>query len=152
MAREWSRLTPAEFKRRDSLDVLVGRGELALASGDAREALRLFRIADVRGCEPCFYARYARAFDALSERDSARVWFDRYARAPFRSHTPGDAVELAHTYLRLGELYEERRDAGTAITWYQRFTALWATSDTPSLQAQVRDVRARVERLRKQAD
>ena len=66
VARDWSRSTPTEFKRRDSLNVLVGRGELALASGNAREALRLFRIADVRDCEACFYPRYARAFDAMA--------------------------------------------------------------------------------------
>src|SRR4029079_18358182 len=81
VAQEWSRATPTEFKRRDSLNVLVGRGELALAAGNAHDALRLFRIADVRDCQPCFYPRYARAFDAMSERDSARVWFELYAGA-----------------------------------------------------------------------
>ena len=148
LAREWSSVTPKEFKRRDSLNVLVGRGELALAAGNAREALRFFRLADVRDCEPCFFPRYARAFDALSERDSARVWFERYAAASAPWNAPGDAIELAHTYRRLGELYEERRDVRTAVSWYERFAALWATSDTPTLQAQVRDVRDRVDKLR----
>jgi len=31
---------------------------------------------------------------------------------------------------------------------FQRFTALWATSDTPTLQAQVREVRDRIDKLR----
>ena len=35
----------------------------------------------------------------------------------------------------------------TAVSWYERFTALWATSDTPTLQAQVRDVRDRIDKL-----
>jgi len=148
LALEWSSVTPKEFKRRDSLNVLVGRGELALAAGNAREALRLFRLADVRDCEPCFSPRYARAFDALSERDSARVWFERYATASAPWNAPGDAIELAHTYRRLGEIYEERRDVKTAISWYERFTALWAMSDTPALQTQVRVVRDRIDRLR----
>ena len=148
VAQEWSRATPTEFKRRDSLNVLVGRGELALASGNAHDALRLFRIADVRDCEPCFYPRYARVFDAMSERDSARVWFELYAGALIPAH--GDPAELAHTYLRLGELYEERRDVGAAVKWYDQFTNLWATTDAPVLQARVREVRGRVDRLRKQ--
>ena len=144
LAREWSRTTPTEFKLRDSLDVLVGRGELALSSGDAREALRLFRLADVRGCQPCFYPRYGRAFDALSKPDSARVWFERYASATNPLGVLGDAVELAHTYRRLGELYEERGDLRAAAKWYGQFTALWATSDLRALQASVRAIQARV--------
>jgi hypothetical protein len=59
-----------------------------------------------------------------------------------------DAIELAHTYRRLGELYDERGDAKRAISWYDRFAALWAGSDTPALQAQVRTVRDRIDRLR----
>lgn len=148
LALEWSSVTPKEFKRRDSLNVLVGRGEPALASGNAREALRLFRLADVRDCEPCFFPRYARAFDALSEPDSARVWFERYAAASVPWNASGDAIELAHTYRRLGELYDERGDAKRAISWYERFTALWAMSDTAALQTQVRVVRDRIDRLR----
>jgi tetratricopeptide (TPR) repeat protein len=150
VAREWSRTTPKEFRRRDSLNVLVGRGELALASGNAREALRLFRIADFRDCDVCFYPRYARAFDAIGERDSARVWFKKYATLVAPRHALDDIAELAHVYLRLGELYEERQDVNSAVDWYGRFTTLWATTDTPVLQARVRDVRGRVDRLQKQ--
>lgn len=149
MAREWSRTTPVEFKLRDSLDVLVGRGELALSSGNGREALRLFRIADVRGCAPCFFPRYARAFDAIGQRDSARVWFERYAAATHPLNALGDALELAHSYRRLGELYEERGDVNAAVQWYERFIALWAGSDTPALLASVRTIRGRVDKLRK---
>ena len=147
LAHEWSRITPTEFKRRDSLNVLVGRGELALASGDAREALRLFRLADVRYCRPCFFPRYARAFDALSQRDSARVWFERYVATRSLLHASGDAVELGHVYRRLGELNEKRGDVRAAVMWYERFGTLWARSDMPALQTQVRDVRARVQKL-----
>jgi tetratricopeptide (TPR) repeat protein/nitrogen fixation-related uncharacterized protein len=149
MAHEWSRVTPTEFKRRDSLLVLVGRGEVMLAAGNAHDALRLFRLADVRDCQPCFNPRYARAFDAMNERDSARVWFERYATVVAHLNPLDDATELAHTYRRLGALYEERRDVRAAVEWYERFTTLWATSDTPALQAQVRDVRDRIEKLRR---
>jgi DNA-binding SARP family transcriptional activator/tetratricopeptide (TPR) repeat protein len=148
VAREWYRTTPNEFKRRDSLNVLVGRGEIALSAGDAREAVRLFRLADVRDCQLCFYPRYARAFDALSERDSARIYFERYAAASNGANALGDAAELAHTYVRLGELYEARGDARAAVGWYERFARLWATSEVPVLQSRVREVRDRIERLR----
>jgi tetratricopeptide (TPR) repeat protein len=148
VASEWSRSTPIEYRLRDSLNVLVGRGELALASGSAREALRLFRIANVRDCEVCFYPRLARAFDALNQRDSARVWFERYVDSTDPHIVPADAIELGHTYLRLGELSEARHDARASITWYEKLSALWSTSDAPTLQASVVDMRARVERLR----
>jgi TPR repeat protein len=120
-----------------------------MASGNAREALRLIRLADVRDCQVCFYPRYARAFDAMSEPDSARIWFERYAAVVTHLEPLDDAAELGHTYLRLGEIYEERRDVRAAVSWYERLATLWAASDTPALQARVRDVRNRVERLRK---
>jgi hypothetical protein len=104
VARDWSRSTPTEFKRRDSLNVLVGLGELALASGNAHDALRLFRIADVRDCQTCFYPRYARAFDAMSERDSARVWFEKNAAAL----VPGERV-------RSGDRARRRRRTGAYL-------------------------------------
>jgi DNA-binding SARP family transcriptional activator len=148
VAGEWSRMTPTEFKRRDSLNVLIGRGEIALSARNAREAVRLFRLADARDCQLCFYPRYARAFDALGEEDSARVNFERYAAGSNGANAFGDAVELAHTYRRLGELAKIRHDARTAVAWYERFIALWATSDTPALQSEVRGIRGRVARLR----
>ena len=56
----------------------------------------------------------------MSERDSARVWFERYAGALVPAH--GDPAELAHTYLRLGDLYEER----PSLSDEQRHTAAHA--------------------------
>ena len=152
MAREWSLVTPVEFKLRDSLNVLVGRGELALSAGDAREAMRLFRLADVRDCQTCFYPRYGRAFDAMNKPDSARVWFERYARATDPLGALGDALELAHAYRRLGELSEARGDFRAAVAWYEQFTALWAKSDLPGSQAAVRAIRGRIDGLRQHAN
>jgi DNA-binding SARP family transcriptional activator/tetratricopeptide (TPR) repeat protein len=148
IAAEWSGTTPKEFKLRDSLTVLVARAELLLAANKPREAVRLFRLADVRGCEQCFYPRYARAFDAMGESDSARVWFERYTGLASFSDAIDDAIELPHTYRRLGGLAEARGNTAAATGWYERFIALWAESDMPSLQAQVRDARERVNTLR----
>ena len=147
LAREWSLRTPVEFKRRDSLNVLVGRGELALASGNARDALRLFRLADVLDCETCFYPRYARAFDAMGEGDSARVWFERTTTAFSQLNPIADALELPHAFRRLGELSELRGDGAAAVKWYERFVALWGTSDIPAVQASLRTVRGRLDKL-----
>jgi hypothetical protein len=107
-------------------------------------------MADVRDCQTCFYPRYGRAFDAMSKPDSARVWFERYAGATDPLGAPGDAVELAPTYRRLGELSEARGDFRAAVAWYEQFTALWARSDLPASQAAVRAIRGRTDRLRKQ--
>jgi tetratricopeptide (TPR) repeat protein len=148
IAAEWSRTTPKEFKLRDSLTVLVARGELLLAANKPREAIRLFRIADVRGCEQCFYPRYARAFDVMGESDSARVWFERYTGIASSYDAIDDAIELPHTYRRLGELAEARGNTAAAIGWYDRFIALWAKSDMPALQTRVRDARERITTLR----
>jgi tetratricopeptide (TPR) repeat protein len=149
VAREWSQATPTQYKRRDSLNILVGRGELALAASNGREALRLFKIADVRDCEACFYPRYARTFDALDEPDSARIWYERFAGTVIPLYTL-DQAELPNAYLRLGELSEQRHDATAAIGWYDRFAALLATTDAPALQTKVREVRVRSARLRNQ--
>jgi len=120
-----------------------------LASGNGREALRLFKIADVRDCKPCFYPRYARAFDALNEPDSARVWYERFAVTVIPLYTL-DQAELPNAYLRLGELYEQRHDVSAAISWYEKFAALLATTDAPFLQKKVREIRGRVAGLRNQ--
>ena len=150
LVSEWSRGTTAEWKMRDSLGVLIGRGEVALSAGHASEAVKLFRAADVSGCEPCFYPRYARAFDVSGQRDSARLYYERYAAAHLPNLPLSEGEELANTYLRLGVLFEERRDAKAAIGWYEKFTTLWAKADTPVLRAKVREVQGRLERLRKQ--
>jgi hypothetical protein len=57
-----------------------------------------------------------------------------------------DFPELARTYQRLGELYEQRGNREKAVEWYSRFTDLWAGAD-PALQPIVQDVRGRIQRL-----
>ncbi|HVX39337.1 MAG TPA: hypothetical protein VHB25_07155, partial [Gemmatimonadaceae bacterium] len=146
-ASEWARVRTPEFRMVDSLAVVTARGELALASGDPREALRLFHAADVRGCVVCFYPRYARAYDALRMSDSARVWYEKYATATASDEVLSDELELARTYRRLGERAEERGDFSHALADYQSFVDLWRKADAP-LQPAVADVKARIARLR----
>ena len=61
-----------------------------------------------------------------------------------------DAYKLARTFRRLGETYEQRRDWRRAMDRYQDFVNLWEHADA-SLQPAVKDVRARIERIRPKA-
>jgi tetratricopeptide (TPR) repeat protein len=131
----------------DSLAMIAARGDVMMAGGDARAALRLYRLADVRGCASCFYPRYARAYDQLKRGDSAVVWYEKYVSTQSPDLDMIDAFQLAHAYLRLGELYEERREWKKAVERYQDFITLWSKAD-PSLQSSVREVTARIARLR----
>ena len=57
-----------------------------------------------------------------------------------------DMTELAPSYLRMGELYEERGQLGPAVEYYDKFVTLWQDAD-PNLQPVVADVRGRIARL-----
>ena len=57
------------------------------------------------------------------------------------------ALYQAGAYKRLGELYESKGDTAKAITNYERFVDLWKDAE-PALQSKVREVRARLDRLR----
>ena len=48
---------------------------------------------------------------------------------------------------RLGDLYEAKGNNARALDAYARFVDLWKNAD-PELQPTVRDVRARIDRLR----
>jgi hypothetical protein len=75
------------------------------------------------------------------------VWYEKYVSTQSPDLDMIDAFQLAHAYLRLGELYEERREWKKAVERYQDFITLWSKAD-PSLQSSVREVTARIARLR----
>ena len=58
-----------------------------------------------------------------------------------------DAMYRAGILQRVGELYEATGMPDKALEHYETFVELWKIAD-PELQWRVRDVRARVERLR----
>jgi tetratricopeptide (TPR) repeat protein len=150
IAADWTAHVPQQYKLIDSLDVLGARSELALARGDPKEALRLLRLSDVKGCRACFYPRYARTFDALHMPDSVVAYYEKFATATTPAGQVADAYELARAYRRLGEIYEERGDWTRAKQRYQDFVNLWERAD-PSLQPAVKDARSRIERMRSKA-
>jgi tetratricopeptide (TPR) repeat protein len=57
-----------------------------------------------------------------------------------------DAIWLARTYYRLGELYEERGDRTKAAENYTKFVRLWQSAD-PELRAKLVDAKARLKAL-----
>ncbi|MBX3174078.1 MAG: protein kinase [Gemmatimonadaceae bacterium] len=86
------------------------------------------------------------AFDRLGNSDSSLVWLERFTS--FIGDNPEPySLFGAQTHKRLGELYEQRGDRAGAIAQYERFVDLWRDAE-PALQPQVRDVQARLTRLR----
>jgi tetratricopeptide (TPR) repeat protein len=136
-------------KARDSvisLNVHFLGGSVAMADARPDLALRAFqRARAARGCGICADPYVGRAFDALAERDSARVAYERYVETPRGRRDLYDEWALAHALRRLGELYEDR-DPAKAAHYYARFVTLWEHAD-PELQPQVREVRRRLARL-----
>ena len=139
---EWFRLQ----QRGDS----AALAEVALAEGRAPEAIATLR-AFVTGAGPrcaiCGLFELARAYDRAGQRDSALVYYERFATLPpLRPPAGVPWSSLPQAYKRLGELYEEKGDRAKALEYYGKFVDLWKDAD-PELQPVVRDVRQRMARL-----
>ncbi len=91
----------------------------------------------------------AEAYEKNNQPDSAIAVLNRYLAStkPARILNTGLRYS-AWSLQRLGELYESREDNARALDAYERFVDLWKNAD-PELQPTVRDVRARIERLRR---
>lgn len=86
--------------------------------------------------------------DQLDRPDSALAEYERLSR--HRDAGIGnDSYFRPRTMMRLGELYEAKGDAAKAIDYYGQFVELWKDAD-PELQPRVREIRDRIERLRRQ--
>jgi tetratricopeptide (TPR) repeat protein/tRNA A-37 threonylcarbamoyl transferase component Bud32 len=121
---------------------------VALAEQRWDDAIRLLQEADERiSIGPrAAMVRLGRAHAAAGRTDSAIGYFERFLATP--DPVPfTDARWRAPTHRQLGELYEGKGDTRRALEQYVRFTELWGEAD-PELQPQVRDVRARLARLR----
>ena len=156
-----ARAVLARYQNAVAIDTAAGRrsapyyrmtlGELALAEGRATDAIREFRLGDRYPdgprdmCVGCTLEPLARAFDAAAMPDSAIAMYERYVATP-ASYVWPDTYGLARAHLRLGELYETKRNVPKAVAHYRRFVDLWKNADPP-LQPKVAQARARLAAL-----
>ena len=87
-----------------------------------------------------------RAHDLAGRPDSAIVWLERFVATP-DADMDFSALYDAGSYKRLGELYEAKGNSAKAVANYEKFVDLWKDAE-PALQPSVREVRARLDRLR----
>jgi tetratricopeptide (TPR) repeat protein len=131
--------------------------DIALAEHRYEDAAHEYRLASeaLGRCRVCLWPFEAHAYDLAGKPDSAIAIFTRYIETgdPWKlgemyGGIPSvDATWLAATYLRLGELWEDKGDRTKAASYYARFVDLWKNAD-PELQPRVADVRRRLARLR----
>jgi len=123
-------------------------GTILLAEHRPQEALREFEVDRAKQA----YDRLidlpamARAYEMLNMPDSAMVSYERFVTTPKYFRIRYDALYLASSLVRLGELYEARGDRARAIEYYSRFVDLWKNAD-PDLQPRVTAVKAKLEAL-----
>jgi tetratricopeptide (TPR) repeat protein/tRNA A-37 threonylcarbamoyl transferase component Bud32 len=123
---------------------------LAFARRDAAAMLRHLERAE-RESWPRMdvIARYRfMAHDMLGGRDSTIAAGEVYLKTTSNAKLGQDAAFLAPMRQRLGELYEARGDIAKALENYEAFVSLWKDADA-ELQPRVRDVRGRIDRLRR---
>jgi hypothetical protein len=86
-------------------------------------------------------------YDEAGQPDSAIAIYTRYTqgRAIALNHK---ATWLAFTHKRLGELYDGKGTADSALSHYARFVELWKNADA-ELQPQVQKARDRMRELQR---
>jgi tetratricopeptide (TPR) repeat protein len=139
----------ASTRRQSAHDLSGAEGFVALAEGRYPEAVeRLRSAARGWGCLMCNQVQIGQAFERMGQKDSALAAYEKYALDQIYWGI-GQGVELAPTYVRLGELYEERGDRQRALEYYGKFVDMWKKAD-PELQPRVADVRRRIAELTRQ--
>ena len=125
--------------------------EIAFAEGRVQDAIKGYRAwYDEDGCAVCGLYLLARAYERAGQRDSSVAVYERAVTTPGYTRAFEESATLGPTYRRLGELYEERGDTARARDYYNRFVDLWKDADA-ELQPSVREVRARLTRLNRDA-
>jgi tetratricopeptide (TPR) repeat protein len=150
-----ARLALAGFERDLASTSVAPAGErasyaanVALAEQRWDEAIRLLHEADTRtGIDERYaMAELGRAHDQAGRSDSAVVYYEKFLTTP-DAFPIEDGRARAQIQRRLGELYEAAGNTRRAMEHYGQFVKLWARADPP-LQAQVAEVRKRLEQLR----
>lgn len=134
---------------KDSLFRQYLAGEIALAEGNAAEAVRQIRPTIGREllCNVCGMGGLARAYEALGQRDSVLAIYTRLLDSKSTNgRLTEDMFERAQALKRTGELLEERKELAGALARYRAFVELWENADV-ELQPIVKDVRERIARI-----
>ncbi len=146
MLNAFRRDVPEYFRVLEDAESQRAMAFIALAEGRTDEALDHFVRSDQGSCPVCVLPALAQLYDRTGNSDSALAVLARYVNSPDDDRFNVDPIELPGTYIRLGELYEERGDRENAIDYYGRFVDLWQNADA-ELQPQVEDIRRRITRL-----
>ena len=149
-------LTDTAARRQHSRPLaFIAQAEIALGENRFDDAVRLAREGDlhpdgpVSPCAICLDGWLARAFDRAGQVDSAIVHYERYLRTPYQARYAidwdlhpfaNDPFNLAHTYERLGNLYDAKGQTDRAVEYYSQFVRLWRDAE--------RDLQPRVARAR----
>jgi tetratricopeptide (TPR) repeat protein len=140
-----ARQIPEEVLRRDGMRAYA-LASITLSRGDGRAALSAFRRAHrLLRCTTCTAFDEGRAFENLSEPDSAIAQYERFVNG----HTVDPENReyfLAAALRRLGEMYESKGQRPKALEYYGRFVDLWKHAD-PEFQPLVADVRRHMAEL-----
>jgi len=154
LLREWDAVMPEGIQKREEPSLLSVRGWLAMAQGRMADGLDDLRQAVAAGHDiPALAGDLPRAYDLAGMPDSALAAYHRYLDAPNwgRLGRAGyaDALFLARTYERLGQLHEERGELEDAAKYHALFVDLWSDAD-PELQPRVQAARQALDRIRGQ--
>jgi tetratricopeptide (TPR) repeat protein len=143
---EYAHTVPAGMLKGD-MDRFGAQGQIALARGKYAEAIAAFQAQHSDNpCVGCGRFEIAQAFTKLGQADSAIAYYNYDLDTAGTFRVFGDAINLAATYQRLGELYESKGDRKRAVESYEKLIALWKNAD-PELQPIVKDAKERVARL-----
>jgi tetratricopeptide (TPR) repeat protein len=105
----------------------------------------LWQFDEGNACNTCAFPWLARAYDRAGQADSAQMLYQQFVERPSYLLSY-DAAHLAHGYMRLGQLYEERGERDQALNYYGRFVQLWEQAD-PEFQQMVEEAKTAIARL-----
>jgi eukaryotic-like serine/threonine-protein kinase len=146
LVSEYDRVAPEGIRRLGGAQRHGVLGSIALAERRPKDAISEFRQQDQGDCEICSLAGLGRAYDDAGQADSALAVYERYVGTPYTYRIFPDAIWLARTYYRLGELFESRGERGKAAEYYAKFIRLWKNAD-PELRPKVLDAKSRLKAL-----
>ncbi len=136
----------ADMKRAAENKVYRALGQIALAEGDAGQALEFFRRSDRGRCSICPKLGMAMAFEAAGQPDSSLAWFESYLEDRQPNRMFWDQAGLGYSLQRAARLADSLGDTDKAALYYAQFVELWADADA-ELQPQVDAARSRLEEI-----